>query len=311
MNKMISSPPYTFPSTHLEMELLGSINSVAMYPVSETRYQLISKKPEWLDILGCCLNEKQLVINQPEGFLDNFLLDAKKFWRSGSKGNLLSGKWVQTDAQGIEHPFAAIATFLMAQPILLVQHITESYLEIGRILQFAREGAIRREKIERLVYKDFLTGLYNRRGFLLHAEESLLAARNKQRPVTIACIDLDGLKSVNDKYGHKAGDQLIINAANLFKKVFRKVDVLGRVGGDEFLALIVNMNSPQINNLNERLMQTFEAWNIKQEQDLQISYSIGLACDNAKLQTLEQLISQADENMYKQKRYKYHNKIIS
>lgn len=184
---MISSPPYTFPSTRMEMELLSAINSIAMYPVSETRYQLISKKPEWLDLLGPCMNDRQLEINQPESFLEHFLADAKNLWQSGSKGSLLSKKWVQTDALGVEHPFAAIATFLMAQPILLVQHITESYLEIGRVIQYAREVAASREKFERLENIDFLTGLYNRRDFLQRTEECLSVARNKQQPLTIAC----------------------------------------------------------------------------------------------------------------------------
>jgi diguanylate cyclase (GGDEF)-like protein len=294
----------SFPSTHLELELLSSINLIAMFPVSQTKYQLLNNKPEWLDLLGHCTTDQQLVLNQPEGYLENFLVDAKNFWLSHSKGMLRSGKWVQTDAQGIAHPFQAIASNLKGNPVLLVQLITESYLESGRILQSAREHAIKQEKFERLVYQDFLTGLYNRRGFLLHAEEHLLIARCHQQPVTIACIDLDRLKLINDKYGHQTGDQVIINAAALFKRIFRKVDILGRVGGDEFIALMVNMDEEKSISLNDRLNQSINDWNAQQEPRFQISFSIGLASDNAELQPLEQLVSQADANMYKDKRDK-------
>jgi diguanylate cyclase (GGDEF)-like protein len=301
---MILSPPYTFPSTHLEMAFLSSINSIAMYPVSEKRFQLISKKPEWLDLLGSCMNGRQLVLNQPESSLQNFLVDAKHFWQSGNNGSLLSGKWTQTDAQGIERPFAAIATFLMAQPILLLQHVNESYLEIGRILQYAREGAIRHENNEHLIYKDFITGLYNRRGFLQQAEQALLVARTRQLPVTIASIDLDCLRSINDKYGYKTGDKFIIDAANLLKSVFRKEDILGRVGEDVFLALIPNINSEQTLFFNARLNQTIDNWNTYHEPTMQISCSIGFSSDDEMLKPLGHLVSEADLNKRKTKRSK-------
>jgi diguanylate cyclase (GGDEF)-like protein len=292
-----------FPPTRLDLELLSSIDSIGLFPVSQTCFHLLDIKPKWLDLLGNATNQR-LLLNQKESFLENFLIDARNFWSSNSKGILLSGRWVQTDDHGIDHPFEAIATVLKGNPVLLVQRITGSYLEIRRILQSARENAIQQEKFERLVYQDFLTGLYNRRGFLLHAEEQLLVARCHKQAVTIVCIDLDRLKWVNDKFGHKVGDQVIINAAALFKKTFRKRDVLARVGGDEFLALMVNMDSEETLAFNARLKQSVDEWNAQQEPHFQISFSIGLASDDTKLQALEQLVSQADANMYMAKRNK-------
>jgi diguanylate cyclase (GGDEF)-like protein len=309
LDETVSPMQISFHATHLAilmgMERQSSINSIAMFPVSETRYQLISEKPEWLNLLGRCTFDQQLVLNQREGFLENFLVDAKKFWLSNNKGALRSGKWVQTDAQGIEHPFEAVASILKEHPILLVNRITESYREIVNILQSARENAIGYEKTERLVYQDFLTGLYNRRGFLLHSEEHLLVARCKHLPVTVACIDLDRLKLINDTYGHKVGDQVIINAAILLKKIFRKQDILARVGGDEFFALMTDMDSEEIINFNARLKNTINDWNAHQEPHFQISLSIGLASDDTHLKSLDLLVSQADANMYENKQSKY------
>jgi diguanylate cyclase (GGDEF)-like protein len=293
-----------FPPTRLDLELLSSIDSIALFPVSQTCFHLLDVKPKWLDLLGQATNQR-LLLNQQEGFLENFLIDARNFWSSNSKGALLSGKWVQTDAQGIDHPFEAIASLLKGNPVLLVQRLTGSYLELSRILQSARENAIQQEKFERLVYQDFLTGLYNRRGFLLHAEEQLLVARCHKQAVTIVCIDLDRLKLVNDHFGHKIGDKVIINAATLFKKIFRKTDVLARVGGDEFFALMIHMDSQDIINFNTRLNQSINDWNTHQEAHFQISLSIGLASDDTQLKSLDQLVSQADANMYKHKQSKY------
>ncbi len=295
---------HNFPSTKLELDLLSSFNLVVLFPVSQTNFQMLSKKPLWLDLLGHCTSSNQLVLNQPEGYLENFLIDAKKFWLSKAKGTLLSGKWVHIDAQGAECPFQALATRFKGNPVVLVQLITETYLEVGRILQSARESVIKQEKVERLIHQDCLTGLYNRRGFLAHAEQQMLFARINQLPVTVACIDLDRLKLVNDRYGHKAGDQMIIDAAALFKKIFRKVDILGRVGGDEFLALMVNMDNEQTTHFHARLRHTVNEWNTRQEPQFKISFSIGLASDNAEPQSLEFLVNLAGANMYKNKRDK-------
>ncbi len=294
-----------FPYAHPNKDLLSTINTIAMFPVSQTAFQLVGSKPEWLGILGRCSANQQLVLDQPEGFLENFLIDAKQFWSNKTKGTLHSGKWLQTDDQGIDYPFEAIASILQGQPVLLIQLVTESYLEIGRILQSARENALSREKIERLAYKDDLTGLYNRRGFLLHAEEQLLVARCKQQAVTIACIDLDRLKSINDQYGHPAGDKVIARAASLLNRVFRENDLLARCGGDEFLALMINMDAAKIISFNARLNRAISDWNAQNQPCLQLSISIGLATDNPEQQPLEQLISQADANMYRHKQSKY------
>ncbi len=266
-------------------------------------------RPEWLVKLGYCPVEQQLVLDQPEGFLENFLIDAQQFWLNKTPGSLRSGKWIQTDAQGMENPFEAVAINFQGQPVLLVQQIAESYLEIRCLLQAARENAIHQEKIERLAYRDELTGLYNRRGFLGHAKDHLLDARHTKQAVTIACIDLDHLKSINDQYGHAAGDEAITNAASLFKNVLRQNDLLGRIGGDEFLALMINMDSVNLINFKARLNRAISDWNTQSQPRYQLSFSIGLASDNGEQQSLEQLISQADVAMYQNKYSKYQKQI--
>lgn len=307
MNEMGSTMKCNFPSTHLEKEFPSSINSILMFPVSQTRYQLISIKPEWLDLLGQCFSKKHLVLNRQENSFNTFLAEARSFWSSKSKGAVRSGTWVQTNAQGIDYTFEAMASSFQDQPILLVQHITESYKGcnvIGQILHSMQERVTNRENTVGLAYRDEFTGLYSRRGFLFHAEERLLIARCMQQPVTIACIGIERLNFDNNKDDQGIDDQLIPIAAILFKKVFRKDDILGRVGEDVFLAVIPNMNSEQTLFFNARLNQTIEHWNSQHEPDFQVSCSIGFASDDDILKSLAQLVSQADVKMFKNKQSK-------
>ncbi len=216
-----------------------------------------------------------------------------------------SGKWVQTDREGNEQPFEAIATMLKGEPVLLVQQIYESYSEIEEILQNVRENTISREKIEYLDYRDEQTGLYNRRAFMLLAKEQMLIAGRNKKPVTLVSIDLDGLKKINDEYGHQIGDLAIVNAALLFKRIFRQKDILGRIGGDEFLILAINMNSTEADSFAIRLDRGVSEWNEYKQQGLKLSFSIGLASSDAKEISLEQLFQEADAKMYANKQNKY------
>ena len=84
---------------------------------------------------------------------------------------------------------------------------------------------------------DELTGLLNRRGFLRIAGEEMHIARAGGRGLTLIYIDVDGLKSVNDCYGHEDGDRLLVETAALLRRVFRETDAVARIGGDEFAVL--------------------------------------------------------------------------
>ena len=94
-------------------------------------------------------------------------------------------------------------------------------------------------EMEQLALTDELTGLRNRRGFLVLADQALRMARRTRARCALVFMDLDGLKRVNDTRGHAAGDTLIADAAKVLDHVFRESDVVARVGGDEFAVLAV------------------------------------------------------------------------
>src|SRR5690606_3152575 len=95
------------------------------------------------------------------------------------------------------------------------------------------------ENLRGMTLVDELTGLYNRRGFFALAEEQIRLARHGKRTLSLVFADLDGLKRINDILGHTAGDQAIFEAAAVLRQTFRESDVVARIGGDEFAALVL------------------------------------------------------------------------
>lgn len=156
------------------------------------------------------------------------------------------------------------------------------------------------EEIHRIAVTDVMTGLLNRRGFLLHAERSLKVARRQGLPSALIFFDIDGLKKVNDEFGHDAGDHLIENAARILQESFRGSDVVARLGGDEFAALTLDAAQPDL--LVARIQQSIDNFGLRSSQPYRISFSFGIAqCDPLSESTLSDYLSQADRRMYEQK----------
>ena len=168
----------------------------------------------------------------------------------------------------------------------------------AKVAERTAELAAANEQLRRLSLFDELTGLYNRRGFLLLAEEQLsLARRARRNNLMLFYADLDGLKQINDRLGHSAGDEAIVTAARILDKTFRASDIKARLGGDEFIVLAVeadeNMAQALLARLRERLAQNNQ------------SLSVGIVTFDAQTDnSIHDLITRADEAMYSEKRTK-------
>lgn len=161
------------------------------------------------------------------------------------------------------------------------------------------------KKLHDLTLTDELTGLYNRRGFFTLAEQALRYARRKNKNCLIIYADLDDLKPVNDKFGHAAGSQMIIDAAKIFRMFFRDSDIIARFGGDEFVILAQDISQAEGEIIRERLQGKIEEFNQTYSNPFSISVSLGIASFNPKSdETIENLISEADKLMYSQKQNK-------
>ena len=165
---------------------------------------------------------------------------------------------------------------------------------------------IANEELRNLSLTDDLTGLYNRRGFLFHAEQQLKLYRSRKSEdegLWLMMVDLDGLKKINDTYGHEDGSFAIKKAAEVLKQSFRDSDIIARLGGDEFIILIINA----ANNLNEIILDRIEENLDRYNRTGEKPYAVLASCGLVKIgfaddSTIEEVMRQADEEMYRQKR---------
>jgi diguanylate cyclase (GGDEF)-like protein len=167
-------------------------------------------------------------------------------------------------------------------------------------------GRINRMQIEiqDLTLRDELTGLYNVRGFNLLAEQALRLARRAQQPFSVLFVDLDDLKKINDVHGHSAGSASIAEAAQLLNATFRETDVIGRVGGDEFV-VAGQFSEESILHAIERLEKAAAQISGEKGRDFGLSLSMGFAVNEANPdESLRGLLARADKAMYDVKRLK-------
>jgi two-component system cell cycle response regulator len=162
------------------------------------------------------------------------------------------------------------------------------------------------EKIYSLSLIDELTGLYNRRAFLIIAERYLKLAKRNNYNMLLLFIDMDNMKKINDNYGHLEGDLAIKNTAGILKKTFRDSDMVARMGGDEFIALMLigdlNIGFPSISN---RFRDNLDKFNNKQNNFYTLSLSVGGVYWQIKKETLlDELMDKADMALYEHKKQK-------
>lgn len=158
-----------------------------------------------------------------------------------------------------------------------------------------------RKKLEQAMITDDLTGAYNRRGFLTVAEQQMKMARRLKTRTLLLSADLDNLKIINDTFGHKEGDSALAETANILRESFRASDVIGRIGGDEFVVFQIG-DTDTLETLNERLQKTLDIHNTQKGKKYNLSISVGIVrYDSDSTYSLDELLTQADKLMYDQK----------
>ena len=166
-------------------------------------------------------------------------------------------------------------------------------------------------ELRMLALKDELTGFYNRRGFQALAERQLKLGRRSGREMLLFFIDVDGLKQINDSLGHTAGDRALKLTAEALKKTFRDSDVMARLGGDEFSVLAIEASGHSETTIMSRLHRYLDTINAAEAQ-CKISLSVGVArFDHRNPTSFAELIAQADQAMYEQKRTRSNLRIVA
>ena len=158
----------------------------------------------------------------------------------------------------------------------------------------------------RISLTDEMTGLLNRRGFITLGQKTLEVAEAIPQSGMVLYGDMDGLKKINDTYGHAAGDRAIKAEAQLLREEFRNADIIGRLGGDEFALVATGMNEGHFATIKKRLYANCAAWNKKSGEEFTLSISLGYALFTPEIKeyNIKMLLEQADQSLYEEKNRK-------
>lgn len=189
--------------------------------------------------------------------------------------------------------------------------VSSSLIEAGgrKVIQSVVRDITGRKELEEKLRShsitDELTGLLNRRGFVTLARQQLKIANRSGRGMFLLYADMDRLKEINDTMGHHEGDRAILEVASLFKKNVRESDIVARFGGDEFVALMVDISQAADESIiTSRMLNKLEALNqANRNRSYALSMSLGLAYYDPKDNcSLEDLLVKADAAMYEKKK---------
>ena len=163
----------------------------------------------------------------------------------------------------------------------------------------AIENAHLQQETQKLAVSDELTALFNRRGLMDLGRREIDRARRFDHPLSVAIMDLDNFKSINDTYGHIAGDQLLNQVADCCRAGFREIDIIARYGGDEIVVLLIENNLDQAYQIANRFRESIAARVFKTDAgNLSTTISIGVAELSKDMDNLTELIDTADRALY-------------
>jgi diguanylate cyclase (GGDEF)-like protein len=172
-----------------------------------------------------------------------------------------------------------------------------------RAVRCAAKQYMLQAKLGNLALTDELTGLYNRRGFMALAERQLKIGRRSGRGMLLFIMDVNGLKSINDSFGHLEGDCALKRTSAVLEETFRDSDVVARLGGDEFAVLAIEAAGHSEPTIKARLFERLKSISAEQQSRYEISLSVGVArFDPRNVTSIGELMVKADQAMYEQKR---------
>ena len=205
---------------------------------------------------------------------------------------------------GCENQKLAIQTMQEGAQDCLVKSDIDSFL-LGRSMRYAIGRQKHLKELQSFSVIDELTGLYNRRGFLTLAEQQFKMAGRTGQSLLLVFADLDGLKSINDTHGHHRGDLALVETAHVLREAFRDTDILARLSGDEFVALLTAGKDTGKESSVGRFKETLKEHNAYRGRNFRLSVSIGIALyDPSSPCSISELLEKADHLMYEQKRLK-------
>ena len=178
---------------------------------------------------------------------------------------------------------------------------TMLYEELRLVLSSAVTGALltravdqARREVETLAITDPLTGLYNRRHLSERIRDEFVRMRRHPRSLSLALVDLDGFKQVNDRFGHEAGDRVLVTVAQRLRSGLREIDIAARFGGDEFVVLLPETTAAQACMVSERILQALSGQPIDEHGIVSATFGVATTDDDGSQIDQDELLRRAD-----------------
>lgn len=291
---------------NLALALLESLDAAVLRRHEPGEYSFFGVMPKfYAKLFSCSPDQPNVTPWEQSDMLRFFLDDAEAFFSEKRDGSLVSGSWQE---DGVEEGTALTvsAISIADNQLLVLRRLSDDYIERTRILQKAREHLLERrllasdlELYKRKSMFDGLTGLYNRAAFMEALHKAVAHSSRTGAPLSLLFLDIDDFKSINDTYGHLAGDAVLSDLGRLLRSYLRREDLPARYGGEEFAVLSPFAGRQRTLQMAEKLRESiarhiFEALP-------SITVSIGCA-DYSNGETPESFIQRADSALYDAKR---------
>ena len=214
--------------------------------------------------------------------------------RSGDRRRLLVNSTRIVDGNGVVR--GLIATF----DDVTVLHETNEQLKlsIDQLNLSQHKISEQNQQLKILASSDPLTGCLNRRSFFMEAELALQNARSRRQQMSLLMLDVDHFKSINDRFGHVVGDEVLVGLVDLLKRTCRASDLVGRYGGEEFCIVVLGLAEQDVEKLAERIRLAVADVATWLPNGGRITISIGIASLGGKSRAVADLVGRADEALY-------------
>ena len=196
--------------------------------------------------------------------------------------------------------FIIIILIVMITIIMLSIFTFKKNKKLSLKLQIVEE---KNYELEQLVSVDYLTQLYNRRYFIQFAEKIFLMSQREKLSLSIVMIDIDYFKKINDKYGHKIGDNVLVLFALKLSNFNRKNDIVCRYGGEEFIVMLSNCNVEQAYVVAQKMARKIKEIEIKisKTEVVKVEVSMGISENRETDSSIEDMVKRADKSLYRAK----------
>lgn len=287
----------------LALDILRSLDIAVLLRTGPKQYEFFGEAPAFYEKIFPGANNAPCTAPwEHSSMLEFFIEDAELFFSKHSPGALSSGVWQEDGKTDDDSALIAVATIFGRAEVIIIRVLQQDYSERVGILRKAREQLLENRELSHhlALYKeksqlDGLTGIFNRATFGELLPEAIKTSNAGPSDLALIMLDIDNFKSVNDTYGHLAGDEVLRTLGRHLHESFRRHDIVARYGGEEFVVLMSGSGQEQTLRAAEKLRKSFKKIQIAGLPVITVSLGCTLYRHG---ESAEQFIQRADIALY-------------